>query len=256
MKIGLALSGGGVRGIAHLGIIKALEERGFSFAHVSGASAGSIIGAFYCNGYKPEEILKILEKTSLYKIVRPAISWRGLLKLDKVINEFKSYFEKDSFESLKIPLHISATDITHGTIKYFYEGSLMKAMLASSSVPIVFDPVKIDDTYYIDGGILNNLPVEPVKETCDMVIGIHTNSAGIHVGPINMKMLMERSLLLAIKCNVDMRKGMCDLFIEPEGLGKYGVFDIKKAREIFELGYRFANKMLVEDKTIEQSFLR
>ena len=89
-----------------------------------------------------------------------------------------------------------------------------------------------------------------------MVVGIHPNSAGIHEGPINMKMLMERSLLLAIKCNVDMRKDMCDLFIEPEGLGKYGVFDIKKAREIFELGYRFANKMLDENKTIEQSFLR
>lgn len=254
MKIGLALSGGGVRGIAHLGAIKAMEERGFSFSHVSGASAGSIIGAFYCTGYSPEEILKILEKTSLYKIVRPAISWRGLLKLDKVISEFRSYFREDSFESLDIPLHISATDITHGTIKYFHEGSLMQAMLASSSIPVVFDPVKIEETYYIDGGILNNLPVEPVKETCEKVIGIHTNSAGVHNGPINMKLLMERSLLLAIKCNVDMRKGMCDLFIEPDGLGKYGVFDIKKAREIFELGYGFTKKLLDESDSIVQSF--
>lgn len=254
MKIGLVLSGGGIRGVAHLGVIKALQEHGFTFAHVSGVSAGSIIGAFYCNGYSPEEILEIIEKTSLYKVVRPAISWRGLLRMDKVIGEFKSYFDDDSFEALKIPLDIAATDVTHGTVKYFNSGPLLRAVLASSSIPIVFDPVMIDQTYYIDGGILNNLPVEPVKKTCDRIIGIHTNPVGISKGSINMKMLMERSLLLAINCNIELRKSQCDLFIEPKGLDKYGVFDIKKAKEIFELGYHYTNSLLEADASIKELF--
>jgi len=254
MKIGLALSGGGIRGVAHLGVIKALEENGFAFSHVSGVSAGSIIGAFYCHGYTPEEILEIIEKTSLYKIVRPAISWRGLLKLDKVIDEFKSYFKEDSFESLEKPLHVSATDVTNGTTKFFSEGPLLRTVLASSSIPVVFDPVKIDETYYIDGGILNNLPVEPLKVTCDRVVGIHTNPVGKTEGSINMKMLMERALLLAINCNIEIRKVQCDLFVEPEGLDRYAVFDIKKTKEIFEIGYEYANSLLESDGSIKRLF--
>ncbi|MGB3465209.1 MAG: patatin-like phospholipase family protein [Cyclobacteriaceae bacterium] len=254
MEIGLVLSGGGIRGMAHLGVIKALEEKGIRFSQVSGVSAGSIIGAFYCQGYTPDEILAIIEKTSLYKVVRPAISWRGLLKLDKVMNEFKSFFEEDSFASLKIPLHISATDVTNGTVRYFNEGPLFRAILASSSIPIVFDPVMIDETYYIDGGILNNLPVEPVKDICDRIIGIHTNPVGITNGAINMKMLMERSLLLAINCNIEARKGLCDLFIEPTGLDKFGVFDIKKAKDIFEIGYNFTHKLFEDDASLEELF--
>lgn len=254
MKNGLVLSGGGIRGMAHLGVIKALEELDISFSEVSGVSAGSIIGAFYCQGYSPDEILTIIEKTSLYKVVRPAISWRGLLKLDKVMNEFKSFFEADSFAALKTPLHISATDVTNGSIKVFSEGPLFQAILASSSIPIVFDPVLIDNTYYIDGGILNNLPVEPVKQTCDKVVGIHTNPVGITNGSINMKMLMERSLLLAINCNIESRKGLCDLFIEPEGLDRFGVFDIKKAREIFEIGYNYAHGLFKENTSLMATF--
>ena len=252
MKIGLALSGGGSRGVAHLGAIKAMEEYGYKFDHVSGVSAGAIIGAFYCNGYTPEDILKIIEKTSLYKVVRPAVSWRGLLKLDKVVKEFKSYFKEDSFEALKIPLHISATEIKSGKIKYFSEGPLLRTVLASGSIPVVFDPVKIDDVYYMDGGILNNLPVEPLKATCDKVVGIHTNPIGIVETPINMKMLMERSLLLAINGNIEIRKRLCDLFIEPDGLDKFNVFDIKRTKEIFEIGYEYTSRLLES----EQGFLK
>jgi len=166
MKIGLTLSGGGVRGVAHLGVIKALEESGFQFARVSGASAGSIIGAFYCNGYSTDEILEIIEKTSLYKLVRPALSWRGLLKLDNAVKGFKTYLPHDSFEGLKTPLHIAATDINKGETKYFHEGPLLKVIQASSSIPVVFDPVNINGSVYIDGGILNNLPVEPLLGIC------------------------------------------------------------------------------------------
>ncbi|MEL7146094.1 MAG: patatin-like phospholipase family protein, partial [Bacteroidota bacterium] len=120
------------------------------------------------------------------------------------------------------------------------------------SIPVVFDPVKIDEKYYIDGGILNNLPVEPVKETCDKVVGIHTNPIGVAEAPINMKMVMERSLMLAINCNIELRKSMCDLFIEPEGLDKYRVFDIKKAKEIYEIGYRYTINLLnANDRILE-----
>ena len=167
--------------------------------------------------------------------------------MDNVVKEFKSYFKHDSFEKLPTPLYVAATDVMNGTTKYFHEGPLLRTVLASGSIPVVFDPVEIEGTYYIDGGILNNMPVEPVKAICDRVVGIHTNPAGVVDTPINMKMLMERSLMLAINCNIEMRKNMCDLFIEPEGLGKYRVFDIKKAREIFDIGYRYTADLLKSD---------
>ncbi len=250
MKIGLTLSGGGVRGVAHLGVIKALEEHGFTFSRVSGASAGSIIGAFYCYGYSTDEILEIIEKTSLYKMVRPAISWRGLLKLDKAIDGFKTYLPEDTFESLKKPLHIAVTNISKAETRFFYEGELIKVIQASSSIPVVFDPVEIDGQYYIDGGILNNLPVEPLLGICDKIVGVHCNPIGETSASINMKMLMERSLHLAINQNVAARKHRCHLYIEPEGLEQFGVFDVKKVREIYQIGYDYTKKLIKKDSSI------
>lgn len=237
IKIGIALSGGGVRGISHLGVLKALTESGIYPTKVSGTSAGAIVGAMYCQGYSPEEILKIIVETNYFKFLRPAISLTGILKMDSVGNLFKLYLDHNDFAKLKIPLTVAATDIKKGKVRYYSEGELIRPIMASSCIPGMFDPIVIENNYMVDGGVLNNLPVEPLDGICDYVIGVNCNQLPEETNISNMKKLIERSVIMAMNYNVYSRKSKCDYFIEPPGLGRYGVFDIKKASELFGVGY-------------------
>ncbi len=254
MKIGLVLSGGGARGIAHIGAIKAFEEKNVKFSHVSGVSAGSIVGAFYCKGYSPDEILEIVESTSFYKILRPALSWRGLLHIDKAIEVFRSYIPEDTFEDLEIPLFVTATNINKGLSEYFESGDLLKIVQASCSIPVIFDPVQIGEQYYIDGGILNNLPIEPLVPKVDKIIGVHTNA----ITPVddigNMKNLIERSLQITINFNSYSRKGKCDLFVDPYELNQFAAFDFKRAKEIYNIGYEATSYAIDRMPNFEEIF--
>jgi NTE family protein len=239
-KIGIALSGGGVRGIAHLGVLQALNENQIFPNQFSGSSAGAIVGALYCSGMDPEEILEVILKTNYFKFMRPAISWTGILSMDLVEQLFIKYFPENSFASLKIPLSIAATDLRKAKVVYFSRGPLIKPLLASSCIPGMFDPILIEDNYYIDGGVLNNLPIEPLEGVCDIVIGVNCNHLPVESNIRNIKRLIERTVIMTMNYNVYSRKDKCDFFIEPQGLAKYAVFDVKKAPEIFKKGYESA----------------
>ncbi len=250
LKIGVALSGGGVRGIAHLGVLKALTESGIFPTKVSGTSAGAIVGAMFCEGYTPEEILKIIVETNYFKFMRPAISLTGFLKMDYVGNLFKLYLDHNDFAKLKIPLTVAATDIKKGKVRYYSEGELIRPIMASSCIPGMFDPIVIDDKYLVDGGVLNNLPVEPLEGVCDYVIGLNCNQLPEESNVSNMKKLIERSVIMAMNYNVYSRESKCDYFIEPPGLGRYGVFDIKKAPELFGVGYDYTMNYIENNPSI------
>lgn len=250
LKIGIALSGGGVRGISHLGVLKALNEIGIFPTKVTGTSAGAIAGAMYCEGYKPEEILKIIVQTNFFKFMRPAISWKGILKMDTVENLFKLYLGHNEFSKLKIPLSVAATDISKGKSVYFSEGELIKPIMASACIPGMFEPIIINNKPLLDGGILNNLPIEPLDGTCDFVIGVNCNHLPEEMKIRNMKNLIERSVIMAMNYNVYSRESKCDFFIEAPGLGKYGVFDIKKAPELFQAGYDRTMQYIEENPEI------
>lgn len=237
-KIGIAFSGGGVRGIAHLGVLKALKENNIYPTQVSGSSAGAIAGAMYCSGYDPEEIMDIIVKTNYFKFMRPAISWTGFLKMDSVLELYEKYLPANDFSALKIPLIVAATDIKRGKVVYFSKGNLIQPIMASSCIPGMFDPIEIDGNFFVDGGVLNNLPVEPHEGVCDVVIGVNCNHLPEEHNIKNIKNLIERTVIMSMNYNVYSRKNKCDFFIEPKGLAKYGVFDIKKAKEIFEAGYK------------------
>jgi len=242
MKIGIAFSGGGSRGIAHVGILKALSEFGITPHIITGTSAGSIIGALYAYGYSSDEILEIVKKTKLLKILRPAFTRSGLLTLEKTYNFFKSLLPTDSFESLKIPMYICATNVKNGRSTYFSSGSLIRSVMASSAIPVIFSPVEIDGKHYIDGGITNNLPVEPLVGHCDKIIGLHCNPVDKDYDTGNMKELLERTFIITINGNIENRKKVCDLFLEPYELKSYGAFDFAKARDIYQVGYDYALK--------------
>jgi NTE family protein len=253
MNIGIAFSGGGSRGIAHIGVLKAFEEFNIKPMLLTGTSAGSIVGALYAYGYTAEEILEMVLKTKLLRILRPAFTKAGLLTLEKAYDFFRSILPTDSFESLKIPLHICATNLKNGQPTFFSTGSLIRSVMASSAIPVIFSPVEIDGIPYIDGGITNNLPVEPLIGHCDKIIGIHCNPVDKDYAMGNMKELLERTFILAINKNVDNHRNACDLYLEPYQLKDYTAFDFAKAKDIFHTGYEYALKNAKQILSLKES---
>lgn len=248
-KIGLALSGGGARGIAHLGVLQAFDDLGIEIHALAGTSSGAIFGAFYASGVSPAEVLKIIKGTRLLKFVRPAVSKTGLLKVGKLQDLFSRHLPVHSFQGLTKKLTINATDISKGEIKYFDQGELIPAILASCCMPVIFDPIVIDGVSYMDGGILNNLPVEPLMEDCEVIIGSHCNPVHRGFKIKNAKALLERTLLMAIRNNTLQRQQQCRFFIEPPALGRYIGSDFDKAEELFQIGYDYVQQRSTELKT-------
>ncbi len=249
-KIGISLSGGGTRGIAHIGILKALDEAGIRISMVTGTSAGAIIGAFYCSGYAPDSILQILQETRIARYVRPAMSKAGLLKLEKLSPLFNRYIKNDTFDALHIPLIVAATNVRLGKSAFFSSGELIKSVLASCAVPVIFRPIRLNGEVYIDGGILNNLPIEPLIGHCDVIIGSNCNPVPEDYEPGNIRSMVERSLLMAIGVNTYLNKDKCDVFLEPEQLKAYGVFEFSKTMEIFQIGYEYGKSKIGEIKQL------
>jgi NTE family protein len=242
MKIGLALSGGGVRGVAHIGILKALEEMGVKISMISGTSAGALVGSLYAAGHTPDEIFNLVKNSSLLKTVRPAWALTGLLTWDGLKEILKKSIPHDSFESLNIPLVVTATDIKKGHVHYFSKGELLTPTLASCSIPAIFNPVEFQGNLYVDGGLVDNLPVKPLLEKCDFIIGCHCNHVSPDFDVTNMKLVMERSLLIAIHSNTQVSKTLCDVIIEPPRMDRFTVLDLSKAQEIYDFSYHFTKQ--------------
>ena len=149
--IGLALSGGGAKGFAHLGALQALEEKGIRPDIIAGTSAGAIVGAFYACGFKPKEILEMFMKHDVKDFLSFTLPKESFLKYDGFRKFMEKTFPVKSFEELKIPLYTVAADFDNGLCKVFTEGELVPRVLASCTIPIVFKPIKIDGVRYVDG---------------------------------------------------------------------------------------------------------
>lgn len=239
-KIGIVLSGGGARGIAHLGVLKALEEFGVVPTHISGTSAGAIAGAFYAAGYSIPEIVSILKKGQIFNFSNILIKRQGLFAMKGFHDIYKEYFSTDSFEDLNIPLYIAATDILKGELVYFSSGNLSQALMASSCIPLLFQPVNYNDTLFVDGGVLNNFPTEPLTGQCDIIIGSYVNSIKKEVDQVHMNNIVDRCFHLAMKSSVQSKIDSCTLYIEPPNMSQFSLFNLKRADEIFDYGYQYA----------------
>lgn len=238
MKIGLVLSGGGARCIAHLGLLHGLEEIGVRPNLISGVSGGALIGALYAAGHSPKQILEIVKEHTSSSIVRMVLSPTGLFSSAGIRNVLKAAIPQDDFDILHIPLFVTATDICKGVTVTFSKGRLFDAVLGSTSVPGLFTPVKFDQLCLVDGGVLDNLPVTCIRNLCDKVIGAHVNKLySRKYEKLSRPEVMERCFHLAIARSVSINALLCDLFIEPP-LAGYSMFEIKYADQIFDAGYR------------------
>lgn len=245
-KLGLVLSGGGARGAAHIGVLKAFEEHGISPSHISGASVGAIVGSLYAAGVQWPDILKFFKTITLFHTKRYAFNKPGFLDSDKFYDDLKAFFPRDNFDSLKKFLFITATDVISGELKIFSKGQLIKPIIASASFPGIFTPTEINGSYYIDGGILNNFPVEPLKKSCDKIIGVYINS----LKKVSIKDLRhsytvaDRALKIRADSESTAKFSEVDLIITPKDLGDYALFGMGNIDAIFELGYRAAMEAL------------
>lgn len=241
-RIGLVLSGGGARGLAHLGVLKALEKFDIKPVIISGTSSGAVIGAFYAAGYPIDEIVDIISKNTIFHFGDFAWSKSGLLASAANEKMYRKYFKHKSFEDLKLPLYISATDILAGKTIYFSSGDVVKPMLASTAIPAIFEPVKYKNHLLIDGSALSGLPVEPLLKRCEVIIGSYVNPVNPIKNISGMLNIFDRGYHLTSYKDVKEKKEYCDLFLEPPALINYTMFDFKKAKEIIEIGYKYTIK--------------
>lgn len=243
MTIGVSFSGGGAKGVAHLGVLQAFEEAGIKINRIVGVSAGAIAGAFYAAGYRPKHILKFFSSQQILSFFRPAFGFQGFLDMDKTYNVYRVFFPDDRFETLDIPTTVAATEIHQGKLVFFDKGEIIRPIQASSCLPIVFKPVRIGGYYYIDGGTLDNLPIAPLVGKCDFTIGVHINPIG-YMPTMNIKEIFERTFHLGAIANIAERSKAFDFFIEPPQLGNFTVYDILKLKEMYEVGYHYAKNLI------------
>jgi NTE family protein len=245
-KTGLVLSGGGARGFAHIGVIEALNEAGIFPDVISGTSAGAIIGVLYADGHSPKEILNLMNGGSRLDFMRPAMPREGLLQITGILKILKTCLRAKEFKDLKIPLFVSATDLNNGKAVYFSEGDLFDPVIASASIPVLFQPVKINNISYVDGGVLDNLPIRPLENKCMNLIGSFVNPVGYMEKISGLINIAERTFMLSMSKEIFEKAKKFDLFIAPLELKNYKILDPEKAQELFDIGYKATKEKLKE----------
>jgi NTE family protein len=249
-SIGLALSGGGSRGIMHLGVLKALDEMNVRIDRISGVSAGSICGAFYLAGFSPEDTLRIVKEYGVHKWMRPSWSRKGLLSTAKLMQLFGKYLP-ENFSALRAPLYITATDILRGESVTYCEGPLLPPLCGSMGLPVVFQPVEFEGRLLLDGGILNNLAIEPLEHRNLIIIGAHSNFQSHDMPKLGFRNVMDRCLHLAINKAVYMKTERCGILIDPPEMANYHFLDSKHLDEVFAIGYKATMEVRAELEQLE-----
>lgn len=246
LKLGIVLSGGGVRGMAHIGLLKALREFGIEPDYISGASAGALVGALYAADYTSEEMLDFFKKTPIFQFSFYSISKPGLLDIEKYEIFFGEYFPNNDFKALRKRLFITTTDIAKAEIHYFSEGELIRPLLASAAIPPIFTPVEINGRYHSDGGIMNNFPIEPIESICDRIIGCNVSPATKRNNE-DLKtsyQIFWRSTELTYHSQNMHKLPLCDFLLEPSELVEFNIMDTRYIDKAFEIGYQRAVEAL------------
>ena len=238
MKLGLVFSGGGVRALAHAGLLKALEEKGLQPSIISGTSGGALIGALYACGVKPEDMVHFFKETPVFKWSMLTFKKVGLVDSAKYTKFFKKQFQCPTFEDLRFPLVVTATNLLNGKVQYFSKGELIQPLIASSALPPYFSPVRIGHSLYCDGGLLNNFPIEPLKDRCDRIIGSFVNPLETITEKelSNSFQFMQRIYNITMDGNYNRKFKKCDHLLL-HNLSNVGVLDTKMLDHAFEYGY-------------------
>ncbi|GAF04735.1 patatin-like phospholipase family protein [Saccharicrinis fermentans] len=243
--IGIALSGGGARGIAHIGVLKALEEHGIYPTNVAGTSMGAIVGVLYAAGFSANEMARVLKDEKVYKWFKVEWFKPGLLSLSGVKDLLSKQVGHNEFGKLKRPFSVVVSNLNTGKGEIISRGDmLMEWVIASACVPIVFTPMVINGFTYVDGGLFHNLPTEALIGESNYIIGSNVNPVSRVEEVESAKQVGERVFNLSIAQNVWQSRNYCDFFIEAKDIVKYATWDYFKVDELIEVGYNAANKII------------
>ena len=238
--LGLALSGGGTRGLVHVGVLQALEDNGIKPSVISGTSAGSIVGALYVHGYSPAEIRDLAYGQRLTRVLSLKVPYSGFVRHTFLRKLLEKLLPANDFSQCRMPFKVAVSNLNSGAVEVYHDGPMIDYVIASSSVPVLFEPVQIGDSRYVDGGLLMNLPASAIKEDCDVLIGVNL----VPLTPVpssELKSLLgigTRCFDLAALNNIIPQFDYCDLVIDPKEINAYSRFNFSHLEEMYEIGYR------------------
>ena len=290
-KIALVLSGGGARGLAHIGAIETLESHGYEITSIAGCSMGALIGGMYAAGKLPEvkDWVLALDRRKVLSLVDFSLSLTHLVKGDRVMEALKEIVPDVNIENLPIPYTAVATDWNSGKEVIFDHGSLYDAIRASISIPLFLNPVRREEMLLVDGGLVNSLPLNRVvRHSDDLLFGINVSTHD-YQGELLMQQFVERKLLsksmpaavmnrimkhfegininyvtllmrtIAIMLEQNTRQQILisrpDLVVQVP-MKRYGVFDFDKAAAILQIGKHKTSRALRRFEHMKQPLWR
>mgnify|MGYP000490778799 CR=1 FL=1 len=243
-KVGLALGGGAVLGAVHVGVLKALEEKGVKIEAICGTSVGAIVAALYAFGKTPQEIEKIVVEFEWKKLSSLTLSKYGILSNEKIGDIIKQIIGDKKFKDANIPLGMVATDITTGEKIILEKGSVADAVVASTCIPGIFIPVEIGGRFLVDGGIVENIPLSCLKNRdVDFLIGVDLLPERSYKKPENVIEVLYNSFNFLVKMNKKVQTKDANLIIKPD-LSEYNAVDMSQIKELIDLGYKETKKIL------------
>lgn len=240
-KIGLALGGGFARGLAHIGVLKVLEENHIPIDFVAGTSVGALIGAAYCSGISPKELEEIAHLVRFRDFARWTLSRLGFASNDRMANFLARSLKVKTFEELRIPLAVSATDFATGEAVTLKSGLLVDAVRASCAYPGMFLPVQVDGRLLIDGMLAHPVPAVPVRELgAERVIAVYLAAHWVNLqGPRHVFDIIGQCFSIAQQRMCSVWQASADVVLEPDVRGfSYDAFD--HARELMASGEQAA----------------
>ncbi len=252
-RIGLALSGGAAWGLAHIGVLEVFEEEGIDICCIAGTSAGAIVGSFYAGGMSSREMRKLAENISWRRFLWPVISELGLFSTERLEEFIDNHLQGNEFADLDIDFTCVASDLGSGELVVLNDGSVARAVAASSAIPVIFEPVEINDRHLVDGGLISNLPLEILekKDDIDILIGVDVvSSFSFAEFPQSRIEVGIRSYNIMQQYHVDSEGA--DILIKPDLEGISGI-DFESYKKMIARGREAAAEVIPEIKNWDRT---
>jgi NTE family protein len=244
--VGLALSGGAVRGVAHIGVLEVLEEEGIPVTAIAGTSAGSLVGALYAAGVPLPEIRKIAIETAWKKIFMPTLPKTGLISSDRIGSFLRELLPVRTFASTEIPFAAVAADLRTGEKVVLRKGAIARAVQASCAIPLIFTPTTIRGRILVDGGVASQIPVRTVREELGVekvaAVDVNYRTRGEASYSSIFDIAAQVSMIYAFR-NAREEKDLADAIMDVDASG-IAIYDVRKTEELLARGRKAARKTI------------